>query len=339
MRLLPAVALALGLVSAQDALVDFEALGITPAEILATDPEVETLLAEYEASLSQNQGPSMGLGRSSGMPASLMALFGGRQLPPGIQLAQFIVNGQFDTIGFLNALKQALVAQSTPAPVVPVVATKPVAPAASNRPVASNTQSNDEFRNTSGGGGNRPTGNRPSSAVASSSSEPGRVFTVGGNNYNACRLCEDESATDCAARAPTDCGLNNHDGTADTRVCQMTYRSVYRNGAVTSLYTGKCSQRESCMSDMKQNFSQPRDSPWNQCKPLNRLNRRFNQATCTMCQLLGNAADDANMLFSSATDIFTGLTLETLQNDPLAYIQIDGTYPESNFLANYGVYN
>merc|ERR550532_3521424 len=113
----------------------------------------------------------MGLGRSSGM-ASIMALFGGRQLPPGIQLAQFIVNGQFDTISFLNALKQALVAQATPAPVVPQVATMPVAPAAaSNRPVASN---------------------RPSSSV-SSSSDAVRVNTVGANNYNACRLCEDES--------------------------------------------------------------------------------------------------------------------------------------------------
>lgn len=335
MRLLPAVALALGLVSAQDALVDFDALGITPAEILATDPEVEALLAEYEAGLSQQQGPSMGLGRSSGM-ASIMALFGGRQLPPGIQLAQFIVNGQFDTISFLNALKQALVAQATPAPVVPQVATMPVAPAAaSNRPVASNTQSsNDEFRNTSGGG-NRPTGNRPSSSV-SSSSDAVRVNTVGSNNYNACRLCEDETATDCALRSLTDCGENKHDGTSDTRVCQMTYRSVWRNGAVTTLFTGKCSQRESCIGDMKQNFVGP--APWNQCKPVNRLNRRFNTATCSMCMSLANAADDQNELLPSAANIFDGLGLDTLQNDPQTYLSIDITHPESNFLTNFGQY-
>jgi hypothetical protein len=337
MRLLPAVALALGLVSAQDALVDFDALGITPAEILATDPEVESLLAEYEAGLSQNQGPSMGLGRSSGMPASLMALFGGRQLPPGIQLAQFIVNGQFDTIGFLNALKQALVAQATPAPVVPQVATLPVAPATSNRPVASNNQSNDEFRNTSGGGGNRPTGNRPSSSVSSSSSDPGRVHTVGANNYNSCMLCEDETAANCALRSPTDCGENNHDGTQDTRVCQMTYRSVYRNGAVTTLFTGKCSQRESCINDMKQNFVGP--TTVQQCKPLNRLNRRFNRSTCSMCQSLVNSVNGDNKLLPSASLIFAGLNLDTLQNDPQTYMTVDVTYPESNFLTNFGAYN
>ena len=348
MRLLPAVALALGLVSAQDALVDFDALGIPPAEILATDPEVEAMLAEYEASLSA-QAPSIGLGRSSGM-ASILAMFGGRQLPPGIQLAQFIVNGQFDTIGFLNALKAALqqqaLAQATAAPVVPSVATLPVAQAASNnrpvnnRPVASN---NDEFRNTIGGGGNRPSGNRPSASVSNTSGAADdelRVYSVNGNNYNYCKICTNDSATDCANAPVQDCGLNNHDGDQDTRVCRMTYKSVWRNGAVQTLYTSRCVERTSCESAMKQNFVKTYDTPWNQCKPLNRLNRRFTESRCTVCQRLADINNGPNnALMPSSGFIFDSITLDSVQNDPISHLLVSGANPLGQFFTANGQYS
>jgi len=349
MRLLPAVALALGLVSAQDALVDFDALGITPAEILATDPEVEAMLAEYEAGLSA-QTDSIGLGRSSGM-ASILAMFGGRQLPPGIQLAQFIVNGQFDTIGFLNALKAALqqqaMAQATVAPQVPSVATLPVAQAASNnrpvnnRPVANN---NDEFRNTIGGGGNRPSGNRPSASVASSntsgaSDDELRAMVVGGNNYNYCKICTNDSAADCANAVVEDCGLNNHDGEQDTRVCRMTYKSVWRNGSVQTLYTSRCVQRESCQAAMKQNFVKTYDTPWNQCKPLDRLNRRFTESRCTVCQRLADINNGPNnALMPTSANIFDGVLLTTVQNDPINHLLVSGANPYGQFFATHGSY-
>ena len=49
MRLLSIAALAIGLVRTQQ--VDLNALGVNPAEILASDPELDALLAEYESSM------------------------------------------------------------------------------------------------------------------------------------------------------------------------------------------------------------------------------------------------------------------------------------------------
>lgn len=310
MRLLPAVALALGLVSAQDALIDFDALGINPAEILASDPEVDAMLAEYEASV--NSQPTFGLGRSNAM-ATLLSMFGSRQLPPGIQLAQFIVNGQFDTIGFLNALKQALTAQavasSQPAtrapPVQQQVQTQPAPsrPAASNRPVG--TSSNDEFRNTIGG--NRPTGNRPSAAVASSSNDL-KVFTPEGtsNNYNSCRICTGQDAAGCATQSLVNCGASDIDP-SDTRVCHFTIRQRFGG---TPKYYSRCVERSACKAQARQNFvaNSSGDHPMNRCKGSRLMAsprfRPYSQCDFCMRMTQTNEADD-NGVFKTAGNLYT----------------------------------
>ena len=312
MRLLPAVALALGLVSAQDALIDFDALGINPADVLASDPEVDAMLAEYEASI--NSQPSFGLGRSNAM-AQFMAMFGGRQLPPGIELAQFIVNGQFDTIGFLNALKQALTAQALassqqaarPPPVNQQVVTQPAPnrPAASNRPVGNS--SNDEFRNTNNNGGNRPTGNRPSASVSSSNNDL-KTFTVGANDYNSCRICNGQTASDCFSTGQmVSCGASNNDP-SDTRVCQYTIRQRY--GKQPLFYT-QCVERSSCMAQARQNFVRRSDGdhPLNRCKGSRLMaSRRFRPTSqCAFCMRMTkvSSVDDNRIFSTSAANLFT----------------------------------
>lgn len=338
MRLLPAVALALGLVSAQDALVDFDALGINPAEILASDPEVDAMLAEYEASV--NSQPSSGLGRSSGL-ATFLSMFGSRQLPPGIELAQFIVNGQFDTIGFLNALKQALTAQamasSQPATRAPPVTQQVVTQPAPSRPVASNrpvgTSSNDEFRNTNGG--NRPTGNRPSASVSSSNSDL-KVFTVGANDYNSCRNCDGQTALECFnSNNLISCGSSANDP-ADTTVCQYTIRQRY--GKQPLFYT-QCVERHSCMAQARQNFvaRSDGDHPMNRCKGTRLINSpRFRPTSqCAFCMRMTKAAsDDDNKLFLQNGNIFTDsnggtntVTVTTALESPWSFFASSNSSP------------
>lgn len=329
MRLLPAVALTLGLVSAQETLdfIDFESMGINPAEVLAVDPEIESMLAAYEASQSESSGP--GLARMGGMNgmSDILSMFGGRQLPPGIQLADFIVNGQFDTIGFLNALKAALSAAATQAPpAVPVVVTNP--PAAprpsSNRPVAQVASAPEEGRNT---GGNRPSGNRPSAPAASEAAV--KTFTSGtGNQYNRCRVCSNMTAAECAAASFVTC--NDENTESSTQVCQMTYRSYYTNSGVQTRYWSRCVEQKTCQDAVRQNFVASMSlgitgyHPKNRCHPENKLNRRFRNSQCSLCtKMVGAAPATTNQFFVSDTQFTDTRSLADVLNNPITYMKWD----------------
>lgn len=341
MRLLPAVALTLGLVSAQETLdfIDFEGMGINPAEVLAVDPEIESMLAAYEASQSESSGP--GLARMGGMD-SIMSLFGGRQLPPGIQLADFIVNGAFDTIGFLNALKAALTAAATPAPApaVPVVVTNP--PAAprpsSNRPVAQVASAQEEGRNT---GGNRPAGNRPSAPAASEAAV--KTFTgASTTKYNRCRVCNNMTAAQCAAASFVTC--NDENTESSTQVCQMTYRSYFTTSGVQTRYWSRCVEEAACADGVRQNFVASMSMgisgyhPKNRCHPANKINRRFRNSQCSLCTKMVAESATTNEFFVSDTQFTAASTLETVLNDPITYMKWDAAEEGRGQLYAQGTY-
>jgi len=316
--------------SAQETLdfIDFEGMGINPAEVLAVDPEIESMLAAYEASQSESSGP--GLARMGGMNgmSDILSMFGGRQLPPGIQLADFIVNGQFDTIGFLNALKAALSAAATQAPpAVPVVVTNP--PAAprpsSNRPVAQVASAPEEGRNT---GGNRPSGNRPAAPAAAPAVKT--VLNEGsGNKYNRCRVCNNMTAAECAAAALVTC--NDENITSSTQVCQMTYRSYYTNSGVQTRFWSRCVEENACSDGVRQNFvaSMSLDiagyHPKNRCHPADKINRRFRNSQCSLCTKMVGELTTTNQFFVTDTQFTAANTLEEVLNDPITFMKWDAS--------------
>ena len=105
MKLLSVIALA---VSGQDVLSNPADLGAAAADAIAGDAELNALLNEYQAS-APPAPPSRGaaaFGRSGG-GFDMQALLGGRQLPPGMNLMDFITPQDrsritFGFIGFRN---------------------------------------------------------------------------------------------------------------------------------------------------------------------------------------------------------------------------------------------
>lgn len=88
MKLLSVIALASAGVSAQDVLTDPAALGAAAADAIAGDAELDALLNQYQASAPPARGAAA-FGRSGG-GFDMQALLGGRQLPPGMNLMDFI---------------------------------------------------------------------------------------------------------------------------------------------------------------------------------------------------------------------------------------------------------
>ena len=105
MKLLSVIALASAGVSAQDVLTDPAALGAAAADAIAGDAELDALLNQYQASAPPARGAAA-FGRSGG-GFDMQALLGGRQLPPGMNLMDFITPQDrsritFGFIGFRN---------------------------------------------------------------------------------------------------------------------------------------------------------------------------------------------------------------------------------------------
>ena len=87
MKLLSVIALA---VSGQDVLSNPADLGAAAADAIAGDAELNALLNQYQASAPPApQRGAAAFGRSGG-GFDMQALLGGRQLPPGMNLMDFI---------------------------------------------------------------------------------------------------------------------------------------------------------------------------------------------------------------------------------------------------------
>ena len=314
MRLLSIAALAIGLVRTQQ--VDLNALGVNPAQILASDPEVDALLAEYESSMIS--------GRSLGDPTSIMEMFGVRQLPPGIELAQFINNGQFDTAAFLDALKQALTDQAlassqsaTQAPVAKEVVQEVVAqpvlsnPVANNRPIE--VSSNEELRNVMAG-------NRPQTTDEPSSSNL-KVFYSGSNYYDSCRYCNGQTASQCQGQPVISCGFSDN-YPFSTKVCHYTIRQ--RFGQEPKYYS-RCVERDACMAQVRQNFvaNINGEHPMNRCKGSIMMTSaaRFRPySQCDFCMRMTQSSfDDDNKIFRYSGQIVPGVTVSQALTDPWSY--------------------
>ena len=90
MKLLSVIALASAGVSGQDILTNPAALGAAAADAIAGDTELDALLNQYQASAPPAPaGGAAAFGRSAG-GFDMQALLGGRQLPPGMNLMDFI---------------------------------------------------------------------------------------------------------------------------------------------------------------------------------------------------------------------------------------------------------
>lgn len=269
MRLLSIAAL-IGLVRTQQ--VDFGTLGISPEEILASDPEIDAMLAENESSMNSE----ISRGRSIGMDSQLEQ-FGVRQLPPGIELAQLIDNSQFDSSSFLN--EQSLTDQA-------LTSTQP-AKVTINRPVEVSS---------SGESHNIRVGNRPSTTF-----EPSNSVLKTGFNYNRCRICNGVNALTCSNAPSENCGSD------DATVCHYTIRQRFGK---EPLFYSRCVEQSACMAQVRQNFVAriDGDHPMNRCKGSRLMSSpRFRpHSQCDFCmKKFQSGYDEDNQLFSNPSNLYT----------------------------------
>jgi hypothetical protein len=355
MKLFSVVALAVGLINAQDIDPEFllEGLGLDAAEILASDPEVDAALAAYEASQAASDDGSSEMERSIGLFGGA-SMFGNRNLPPGIQLMDFITpSGGFDTMAFLNALKVAL-DSSKEVKVATTTTAEPTTtlevPAAYAYAYDSNYDYYQDYAADLEANANNAqsdsVGNRPGNDDGSDS----KTF-VGENSlgvdtdFTSCRICEDISPEACAAVTPTACVDTQNEATSDM-MCRVSYQIRYNTAFATPvagsvdggniLMRSECVTTKTCEDSVRQNFQGP--VTIQQCKPFNRLNRRFRTSNCRMCMKMGDQANTLNQLFPAGTSdgiVVTGsaTTWTDLVNAPADFMTWSALAPQGQMEA------
>jgi hypothetical protein len=352
MKLFSVVALAVGLINAQDIDPEFllEGLGLDAAEILASDPEVDAALAAYEASQAASDDGSSEMERSIGLFGGA-SMFGNRNLPPGIQLMDFITpSGGFDTMAFLNALKVAL----EPPKEVKVATTTTAEPTTTLNVPAAYEYAYDsnydyyqdyatELEANANNAQSNSVGNRPGNDSASDS----KTFAGETTDFTSCRICEDISPEACAAVVPTACVNTQDDATSDM-MCRVSYAIRYNTAFANPVLGGanggnivmrsECVTTKTCEDSVRQNFVGP--VTIQQCKPFNRLNRRFRTSNCRMCMKMGDAANTLNQLFPNgdlvnAVEVLGGgqVTWTDLVNAPADYMTWSEAAPQGQLEA------
>lgn len=354
MKLFSVVALAVGLINAQDIDPEFllEGLGLDAAEILASDPEVDAMLAAYEADNSADDAAAdEGFERSMFGGASM---FGNRNLPPGINLMDFMTpQGTFDTFAFLNALKAALeppkavkVVTTTAAPTTTTL----FVPAAYEYAYDSNYDYYQEYASELEANANAAQSNSVGNRPGASDTQEKTFLSTSGVEFTSCRICNDVSPLACSNVAPTPC-VNTQTDDASDMLCRVTLSYRYDASqtdpttATNILMRSECVTPQTCEDSVRQNFLGPKTM--NQCKPFNRLNRRFRTSTCRMCNKMASAAGQ-NKIFTTDGDLTnvmtnpeTGdeLTFTALVNDPITYMTSTALQPNGALEASYSSYN
>jgi len=353
MKLFSVVALAVGLINAQDIDPEFllEGLGLDAAEILASDPEVDAMLAAYEADNSADDAAAdEGFERSMFGGASM---FGNRNLPPGINLMDFMTpQGTFDTFAFLNALKTALeppkavkVVTTTAAPTTTTL----FVPAAYEYAYDSNYDYYQEYASELEANANaaqsNSVGNRPG---ASDTQE--KTLLSNGVEFTSCRICNDVSPLACSNVAPTPC-VNTQTDDASDMLCRVTLTTRYDSSqtdpltATNILMRSECVTPQACEDSVRQNFLGPKTM--NQCKPFDRLNRRFRTSTCKMCHKMTDdtginkffTTDDNIIIAMTNAETSTPLNFVELVNNPIDYMTSTALEPHGGLEATYSSYN
>merc|ERR1712113_628351 len=349
MKLFSVVALAVGLINAQDIDPEFllEGLGLDAAEILASDPEVDALLAAYEADNSADDAAAdEGFERSMFGGASM---FGNRNLPPGINLMDFLTpQGTFDTFAFLNALKAALEPPKAVKDVTTTAApttTTLFVPAAYEYAYDSNYDYYQEYASELEANANA-VGNRP----GASDTQEKTFLSTSGVAFTSCRICNDVSPLACSNVAPTPC-VNTQTDDASDMLCRVTLTTRYDSSqtdpltATNILMRSECVTPQACEDSVRQNFLGPKTM--NQCKPFDGLNRRFRTSTCKMCHKMTDDTD-INKFFTTDDNIIIAMTnAETstplnfveLVNNPIDYMTSTALEPHGGLEATYSSYN
>jgi len=309
MRLLPVLVFAIGLVSAQKTF-ENEALAS-----IASDSEVNKLLDEY-----QNQVMPSSLGRSfaGGAGRLVQNMLDGRQLPPGIKLTDFITaQGTFDTMGFLIALKNALIQQATLAQSVAAqAAATTTTTAETTTTTTTTTKATTKAPRKIQPVVKRPSAGRPSAGnVAAEKHFLEEVQQTAGTNFTMCKQGMGLTAAQFDNSTLTPCADQS------ANACEMVIRArgSARRG-VRTLFYGRCTYEKACINNVRQNFV-GLNKRFHQCKPHNRLSYRYPHSECTMCTKISDGTH--NIVLPDATTLIstngTTLDLVTAVNNPETY--------------------